>query len=618
MIKIYPSTETAFTSNGLGVLRDVISCSVTEERNGAFEVTFKYPITGQHFDDIMLRNIVLVKPNPLDDPQPFRIYDITRPINGVITVNAAHLSYDMSGFIVRPFTAVGIQTAFQAIKANSTTTCPFNFWTDKEVGSTMETAIPMSMRSLLGGASGSILDVYGKGEYKFDKYDVKLFLNRGANNNVTIRYGKNLTDLEQEENCNEVYTGIYPYWYDEEEGLVQLTGDPIVRAAGTYDFERILPVDFTDDFQEKPEEADLRTHAEEYVDYYDIGVPKVSLSISFIELAKSQEYEQYLPLERISLCDTINVLFPKLNVSATAKVIKTVYDPISDKYTSLEIGDPKTDLVSSIVANNEKTVQAISNAKSRMDTTINHVTDLITGVNGGNVVIHRDNAGKPYEILIMDTADTATAQTVLRINQNGIGFSSTGYEGPFTTAWTLDGNFVANFITTGVLTANLLRAGVIQDLTGKLYINLENGQFRSEVTDQLTQNILDSELRSASLIDQRADAVSIQITQAEQRLGNDIDTLENQIDTVNARMTFEVDGLKIFGTAGSAQDSYVRIAADEQEFWAGGEEVLTLSADGIDTKAVYADGNISAGSLSIRPWSWTVKSNGVLRLRKES
>ena len=618
MIKVYPSTETEFTSNGLGVLRDVISCSVTEERNGAYELKMRYPVTGQHFDALVLRNIILAKPNRKDDPQPFRIYSITKRLNVVVTVHAEHRTYDMSGYIVKPFTAIGINDAFDKILENSTTECQFTFWTDKDVGATMETSVPMTMRALLGGTENSILDVYGKGEYKFDKFNVKLYLNRGANNNVTIRYGKNLTDFEQEENCSEVYTGIYPYWYSEEEGLVQLSTDPIVPAPGTYDFERVLAVDFTQDFEEKPTEELLRLHAEDYVDYYDIGIPKVSLDVSFIELTKSQEYQDVKLLEEIGLCDTINVVFPKMNVNATAKVIATEFDPLTNQYTSLKIGEPKDDLVSATVANNERIQKEFDNTKSRMEQAADHATDLLRGAYGGYKLTRTDNDGKPYETLFMDTPDINTAVHVLRINQNGIGFSSSGYNGPYATAWTLDGNFVADYITSGTFDGSLIKANVIEDQQGKFSLNLETGDVRMEVVDEVRDEVTGLSTTMQSRFEQTERDFTIQISQRDDRIdeaNENTDNLRPQLDTV---FKFESDGLRISGTEGSAEDSYVKITADSQVFYAGGEESLSLSGNGINTKSVYSQGEISAESVTVRPWKWYVTSGGVLELGKES
>lgn len=221
VITLYESTETEFNTNGLGSLNDAISCQVVEERNGEFELEMTYPITGRKYNDLQLRRIIMAKANPYSDLQPFRIYSITKPINGIVTINAEHISYDLSGYPASPFVADTVQNAFINMKSASAIECPFIFTTDKSTTANLTVIKPMSMRSLLGGVEGSILDVYG-GEYEFDKYNVKLWNKRGLNRGVSIRYGKNLTDLKQEENCSSVYTGVYPFWYSEEEGLMQL------------------------------------------------------------------------------------------------------------------------------------------------------------------------------------------------------------------------------------------------------------------------------------------------------------------------------------------------------------------------------------------------------------
>ena len=317
MITLHESTETSFTTNGLGTLSDAITCEVTEERNGEFELEMEYPVTGIRYKELQLRRIIMAKPNLYSDLQPFRIYAITKPINGIVTVNAEHISYDMSGYPVSAFAADTVQNAFINMKSASAVNCPFSFSTDKTTTANMTVLKPSSMRSLLGGVDGSILDVYG-GEYEFDKFNVKLWNKRGADRGVSIRYGKNLTDLKQEENCSSVYTGVYPFWYSEQEGLVQLN-EKIVKASGTYNFTRIYPLDLSQEWQEKPTQEQLKTRANYYMKANNIGVPAVSLTVSFVQLSQSSEYAKYALLEDVHLCDTVSVEFPELNVSAMAK-----------------------------------------------------------------------------------------------------------------------------------------------------------------------------------------------------------------------------------------------------------------------------------------------------------
>lgn len=458
IITLFESTETEFTSNGLGALPDALSCVVTEERNGAFELELVYPITGKRYNELSMRRIILAKSNPFSFPQPFRIYAISKPINGIVTINAEHISYDLSGYAVSPFIANSVSEAFVNMKGASVISCPFTFSTDKSTSAQLIVLKPCSMRSLLGGSEGTILDLY-HGEYEFDGYSVKLWNNRGADRGVTIRYGKNLIDLTQEENCSMVYTGVYPFWYSEQDGLVQLS-EKIINAEGTYNFTRIYPLDLSQEWQEKPTQAQIRTAAKDYMKDNKIGVPQISLTVSFVQLAQSEEYREYALLETVHLCDTVRVEFPELNVSATAKCIRTTYDVLTGKYESIELGDAKSNLATTIT----NQTQAINQApnKTFMEQAIETATKLITGGLGGFVVLHSSSGGEqPDEILIMDTDDIHTATKVWRWNKGGLGYSQKGYNGPFETAVTQNGQIVADFITAGTMSANRINGGTL-------------------------------------------------------------------------------------------------------------------------------------------------------------
>lgn len=472
LIILYDHDEEAFTSNGLGALPDAASCTVTEERNGGYEVEMEYPLTGSHFHDIQKRRILYVKPNPYDDPQPFRIYSITKPINGIVTVHAAHLSYDTSGSIVKlfPADAGSASAAMSYLKNFSVPSTPFTFFTNVGKSGTMSVPKPSSIRSLLGGSDGSILDTFG-GEYLFDKWKISLLESRGSNRGVTIRYGKNMTDLEQEENDTDFYTGVYPFWYSESEdgGLVTLSAnDGIVNAPGNYDFVKIMPLDLSsEDFGkettdsegytttiEKPTEAELLAAAQKYIANNKIGIPKVSLDVSFVMLAQAEEYKDFARLETVKLCDTVTVEFEKLGVKTTAKCIKTVYNVLTDKYDSIELGEPKSSLAETV--SNQGTLIEEASDKSYMERAIQNATDLImSGKLGGYVTVTKN------EIYIADNKDLDKAVKVWRWNSGGLGYSSSGKDGPFGTAITSDGKIVADYISTGNLDCSVLKVSNI-------------------------------------------------------------------------------------------------------------------------------------------------------------
>lgn len=469
---LYESTESTFETNGLGVLSDTISCQVVEERNGIFEITLEYPLTGIHYQEIKQRRIIFVKPNPYEDPQPFRIYRITKPLSGKITVYAQHISYDLSGVPVSPFSSGSVTGALSGLKTNAAVTNPFSFWTDKTSTGDFAVTAPTSTRTLLGGSDGSILDVFG-GEYKFDRWTIRLYNNRGKNSGVSIRYGKNLMDLQQDENISNVVTGIYPYWLSSEGELTELP-EKIVNAPGTYDFTRISAIDFSGDFEEAPTEEQLRDRANDYISSNNVGVPTVSITVEFQPLEQTEEYKDIALLERVNLCDTVNVEYSELGVSATAKCVKTTYDALKDKYISIELGDAKTNIADTIIQQQQEINEKPS--VSFLEQAVINATNWITGNKGGYVIFQRNADGQPYEILIMDTPDINTATKVWRWNNGGLGYSSNGYEGPFATAITQDGAIVANFITTGTLQANLIKSGIIQSHDGRAYFNLDTGQ----------------------------------------------------------------------------------------------------------------------------------------------
>lgn len=484
MLLLYPGTETAFADNGLGALSDAISCTVTEERNGSFELQMEYPLEGIHYGDIQNRCVIMAKPDPYRNPQPFRIYRITKPISGRITIYARHISYDLSGVTVAPFTANSAAGAFAAIKNNSTDNNTFTFQTDVHSTASMEVTHPSSARSLLGGQEGSMLDVYG-GEYEWDRFTVRLLSARGQDSGVTIRYGKNLTNLEQDENISNVATGVYPYWQGAEEGLVTLP-EKVVNAPGTYDYTYILPLDLSGEFENAPTETELRERAERYVDDNNIGVPSVSITVAFQPLEQTEEYKDIALLERVNLCDTVTVEYPVLGVSATAKCIKTVYDVLRGKYSSIDLGDAKTNMADTIVQQ-QKEIEKTPTI-SLIQQAINSATDTITGNKGGYIRLNDTNGdNEPDEILVMDAPNLETAQNIWRWNAGGFGYSHNGYNGPYETAITMDGTIVGKFIAGLTIAGSQIISGIIRgEANPNVYFDLDSGEIHCDEMVSIT------------------------------------------------------------------------------------------------------------------------------------
>ena len=476
---LYPSNETQFTTNGIGALSGAASCIVTEELNGKYELLMQYPMQGIHFGDIKNRAIIFAKPNKEDNPQPFRIYRISKPMGRTVSVYAAHISYDLSGIPVKPFTAGSAAAAMLNLETGAAADSPFVFWTDKTNAGELTVAVPTSTRAVLGGGTENILSVYG-GELEFDRYTVRLHGQRGINRGTSIRYGKNLTSLEQDENISNTYTGVYPYYADTEGNITQLD-NPIVPAPGTYDYVRIMPIDLSMEFDEAPTQAALREAAEAYIQNNNIGIPAVSLKVSFAQLAQTKEYEHLELLERVTLGDTVNVEFAALGVSATAKCVKTVYNVLTDQYESIDLGDARANIADTI-ARQQETINAVINQKASgevstaVQNAINTATAIITGNKGGSYIVRSTNGSKyPNEVLFLNTLSLESATEVWRWNIGGLGFSSTGYNGPYKTAITQDGQIVADFITAGGMNAARITAGILSSADGRVQFDLTAG-----------------------------------------------------------------------------------------------------------------------------------------------
>ena len=478
---LFPADATTYTTQGLGALSDAISCRVREERNGEFELEMQYPQAGLHFSEITDRCIILAIPSPWRAAQPFRIYRITKPLNGVCMICARHITYDLSGIPVNVFSAQSAAGALSGLKTNSATANPFEFWTDKQTSAAFTVSVPASIRSLLGGSTGSILDVYG-GEYEWDGWTVRLHEHRGTDRGVTIRYGKNLTDIEQDRNISNVRTGLYPYWADSDGNLV-VCDPPIINAPGSYDFINIQAVDFSQEWQEAPTPAQLKARAEQYIQDNEIGVPTVSISVSFVDLSRTDQYKDLALLEQCDLCDTVTVQFEALGIDATAEVVSIETDVLLERYDKIEVGSLRTNIADTIVDNQQRTDEQIKQTTSYLEDRIQQSTDLIT--NGGGYIYRKFDADKNWvEIGSTDNLDLNKAVNIWRWNNAGFGHSRNGYNGPFPTAITQDGHIVANFVDVGTLTANIMRAGILQDVEGKaFYLDIPNGVLRMNATE---------------------------------------------------------------------------------------------------------------------------------------
>lgn len=348
---LYESNETEFASNGLGRLYDCISCIVTEERNGIYECDFEYPITGINFDKIYPGRVIGCEHDYSNDVQPFDIVSYTRPINGIVTFHAVHISYRQSGIVVSGTNINSLSDAFTLFGAGQPSN-PFSYWTDKTSTGYFAAAdgVPHSVRMMLGGMEGSILDSYG-GEYEFDKFLVKLWQSRGEEKPLTIRYGVNLLNYDEEGDYSETYNSVVPYWTgdDGNGGQTVVKGNRVDSGAPLYNGRTdCVPLDLTDKFETKPSTDQLESMARQIIGITQPNLPSRSISVDFVRLADASEYGEFSSLMNCGLCDSIRLVFPRYNVEGMFKIVKVVYNVLLEKYDSVELGNLSTSLASAL------------------------------------------------------------------------------------------------------------------------------------------------------------------------------------------------------------------------------------------------------------------------------
>lgn len=527
---LYAASEKEFKSNGLGRLSTCSECKVTEERNGVYECEFTISVNDKRYGDCNEGNIISVTHDETGDRQPFVIYRRSVPIDGMVTFYAHHISYDLSNVILKPFHAESVVGAFSMFGTEALTVNPFTFWTNKVSQGSFTVDKPTSIRAVLGGSSGSILDAFGGGEYEFDKYEVRLYQHRGQDRGVTIRYGKNLIDLEHTIDTLGLYNAVVPFWADSDGNVVY--GGVVIGASGIsqvdywtnengvritdensdpmtfkYCVNHVATMDLSNQFDEAPTVAELEAKAESVLNNNEPWLPKNNVKVDFVALWNTDEYKNIAPLERVNLCDTVTVYYSELDVNVKAKVIKTVYNVLTDKYDEIELGAAESSFADVIAAETDAKL-AEKPSFDMMAEAIEYATEQITGGNGGNIVFRYDAEGRPTELLIMDTDNIETAVNVWRWNLGGLGHSHNGYSGPFDdVALTQDGRINANLITAGTLSANLIKGGRIDSLNERAFFDLTGGYFALVSGDRLYRLVLRG--WSAAIILQYREDVSV-------------------------------------------------------------------------------------------------------------
>ena len=589
---LFGANDTDFSTYGIGTLVDTLSCQVTEERNGAYECVLTYPVTGRLYAEIQKERLIKAKPNDTSANQMFRIYRITKPLNGIVKIYAQHLSYDLTTIAAPIWSSTEIlpQLAINAVFDNALTPHNFTFKTDYQTQKPFAVTKPKSLRAVLGGEQGSVIDLWG-GEFEWDNFNVIHHQGRGTNTGVVIEYGKNLTNLEADSDISGLYTDLLPYAVttdkNDKEVVITLSEQTLPIAKTELVHSKTLIKDFSDSFEsgEAMTEETLRAKAQTYLENNPLGVENPTIKVSFEPLWKQPEYSALL--ERVSLCDRVTIKHTILGVTATAKVITTVYDTLAEKYVSITLGSAKNTLLNTI-SETKDAVESATVKVDRLPTLMSHAiekaSNLITGQSGGYVVLHGDENGYPYELLVMDAPSIDEAVNIWRWNVGGLGFSKKGYNGPYETAITADGAIVADFITSGTLVANIIKAGIISSKDGSSYWNIDTGEMFLKAyatTESVTEAITTVEERAAT-IESNVKGLTSTVSSVTKRVENnekDIATIEGDIIDIETNIS------TLEQTASSIE---ARVTQNETNI-----SSLTVSVGQITTRVSNAEGNIS-------------------------
>lgn len=456
---LHDKTNNNWNSQGLGPLSEAMNPQVTRERNGAYELNFSYPVKGVLFKELLMGRWIVADAGPSQTAkaQRFEIAEITKPKNGIVTVYCEHYRYQFLRSIVKigsKFEKVTAQAALNQLKDRMEPKGDFTFYSDISTQSSIDFTDPAKFKNaqeVLGGVQGSMLDNFG-GEYLFNNNQVRLLAKAGVERNVIIAYGKNLTDISQEESIENTYTSVYGWAkLDGEDGQIITLPETFLDSdyVDNYTQQRIQMVDFS---QDKPANvSDLRNLVTKYIKNNKVGIPKVNIKTSYVDLASSVMDAQLTNLEEIDLCDWVTVLFNELEINTSAQIIKTVWNVALDKFDSLELGEASTNM-SKVISDSQPDLNDITDKVSWLEDAQQEASNILNNPGKGNVVIYPSLAD-PQEILIMDTKDVNTAKNVWKWNAGGLGFSSTGYKGTYGLAMTNNGAIVADRMTTGTLRA---------------------------------------------------------------------------------------------------------------------------------------------------------------------
>lgn len=478
--------EHLYDTQGLGALSDWLTATVSNKLNGAEIFQGTYPISGTNADLIIDGRIIQCYVDENRAKQRLRIYYAkTSAIGNTIEVKAEPIFNDIRKSVLNKYDSgtekINATQAWQNAKVLAKPAIPSQFSFSSLVDTFANVKIEKAnFLEFFGGKEGSILDRF-HGEFLKDNNTLRHEKRLGTDHKIKAIYTKNLTGLDLEIDVQSVLVGVYPFISSSSEGEDEITLPEEVIFTDYADDYPAGYVSFVDFKDKATDVVTLREAAKEWLKTnLDKQKPQVSGSIELVPLRHQRGYEKFVDLEKVSMGDGVDVYHPQLKVNMSARIVEYTFNVLTNSYDKLVVGNVKTNFLENTENNVSHLINdAIDQLKNGgkisdlINDIVDHQTDLITGNAGGYVLL--DPKESPSRILVMDTPNKETARNVLQINQKGIGFSKTGINGTYDTAWTLDGGFNASFITAGVITGITIKGSTLISTGADFDTTIQNG-----------------------------------------------------------------------------------------------------------------------------------------------
>lgn len=455
---IFKPGEKDFTTNGLGRLIDATRCEITEEANGKYELEMDYPAISRFSDYFENGYQIKAKPNDLEE---YHIFEIKQTFKDTFTnsivIYAQSRTYKLGNRQVRLVTVDNRNgsEAMKLIEQNMDEPCDIKLHSDiNTASSTIFEA--RNVLNCIAGEQGSLLQHWG-GEIKREPFKLSLLRRRGRDNVGTVRYGKDLKGLTIKFDWQSIVTKVLPFaeLQSGADGTSQRIYGNAVKSEYITKYPDVYAqyVQFTED-QGVKDLSSLNKVAGKYFTtlYPGSDKPKVSIELEIEKLTDSEEAKEFAKMRNYNLFDTFTVYHKFYDIDIQTKVTGIVYDALAEKTIKITAGDIQVAFYKQQSQDFQEAIKTLTK-KDYMSNFIDYITDLINGVKGGSILQYPKN--RPHTLYFMDTDSTDTAKNVIAINNQGIGFSTTGWKGPFRNAWTIDGILNADFIRAGKIRSDI-------------------------------------------------------------------------------------------------------------------------------------------------------------------